>query len=110
MNLEKEKCYRLYWLCDETGKRYPAGVAFYNDLQSDYRLKVDVFPEDKVIYLIPISVENDVVKYRVEAAVRKNGVVLHRAEIGVGHASIESGFPIFMDIGPYTRTLVLEAA
>ena len=110
MNNEKTKCHRLYWHCAESGQRYPAGVAFFNEPQGDYRLKVDMFPEDKVVYLKPISMTDGVINFRVEATVRKNGVVLHRAEIGVGHASVESGFPIYMDIGPYSRTLVLEAA
>jgi len=110
LKTENTNCHRLYWLCGETGKRYPAGVAFFNELQGDYRLKVDTFPEDKVIYLKPISMSDGMIHFRVEAAVRKNGVVLHRAEIGEGHASIESGFPVFMDIGPYARTLVMEAA
>ena len=104
------KIHKLYWLTQGSGKRYPAGVAFYNELQGDYRLKVDTFPEDKVIYLKPISMSDGLIHFRVEAAVRKQGVVLHRAEIGEGHASIENGYPIFMDIGPFTRTLVLEAA
>lgn len=109
MNQEKTKYHRLYWLCSESGQRHPAGVAFFNEPQGDYRLKVDTFPEDKVIYLKPISMTDGVINFRVEAAVRKNGVVLHRAEIGVGHASMESGYPIYMDIGPYSRNLVLEA-
>ena len=104
------KIHKLYWLAQDSGKRYPAGVAFYNELQGDYRLKVDTFPEDKVIYLKPISMSDGLIHFRVETAVRKQGVVLHRAEIGEGHASIESGYPIFMDIGPFARTLVLEAA
>lgn len=110
MKAENTKCHRLYWLCNETGKRYSAGVAFYNELQGDYRLKVDTFPEDKVIYLKPISMIDGLIHFRVEAAVRKQGVVVHRAEIGEGHANVENGYPIFMDIGPYSRTLVLEAA
>jgi len=110
LKTENTKCHRLHWLCNETGKRYPAGVAFYNELQGDYRLKVDTFPEDKVIYLKPISMSDGLIHFRVEAAVRKQGVVLHRAEIGEGHANIESGYPIFMDIGPFARTLVLEVA
>lgn len=110
MKTENSKCHRLHWLCSETGKRYSAGVAFFNELQGDYRLKVDTFPEDKVIYLKPISMSEGMIHFRVEAAVRKNGVVLHRAEIGEGHASVEDGFPVFMDIGPFTRTLVMEAA
>ena len=110
MKQEKQKCHRLFWLCTESVRRHPAGVAFYNEPQGDYRLKVDVFPEDKVIYLKPTSMTIGLIHFRVEAAVRKNGVVLHRSEIGVGHASVDSGYPIYMDVGPYERTLVLEAA
>jgi hypothetical protein len=104
------KCHRLYWLCSESGRRFPAGVAFYNEPQGDYRLKVDTFPEDKVIYLKPISMTEGVINFRVEAAIRKKGVILHRAEIGVGHANVDTGYPVFMDIGPYSRALVMEEA
>ena len=112
MNRENENCHRLYWLCNESGRRYPAGVAFFNESQGDFRLKVDLFPEDKVIYVKPVSVSlsENVVKFRVEAAIRKNGVVTHRAEIGVGHGSVDPGKQIYMDLGPYCRTLVLENA
>ena len=71
---------------------------------------MDLFSEDKVFYLKPVGMKDGLINFRVEAAVRKNGVVLHRAEIGEGHASAESGYPIYMDIGPFCRTLVLEAA
>lgn len=104
------KVHKLYWLAQESGKRYPAGVAFYNDSKGDYRLKIDTLCEDKVIYLKPVSMTDGLIHFRVEAAVRKEGVVLHRAEIGQGHAKVETGYPVFMDIGPYSRTLVLEAA
>jgi hypothetical protein len=107
---EKVKCHRLYWLCGQSGRRYPAGVAFYNELKNDYRLCVDTFCENKVVFLKPISMTDGVINFRVESAVRKNGAVLHRAEIGIGHASVDDAFPIYMDIGPYDRTLVLEAA
>ena len=110
MNTEKSKCHRLYWVCNESGRKHPAGVAFFNEPQGDYRLKVDLFPEEKTIYLKPISMTDGIINFRVEAAVRKQGVVVHRAEVGVGHASIETGYPVFMDLGPYSRTLVMEAA
>jgi hypothetical protein len=108
-NNEKAKCHRLYWLCNLTGRRFPAGVAFYNETKGDYRLCVDTFCENKVIYLKPISVDDDQINFRVESAVRKDGLILRRSEIGVGHASVENEFPIYMDIGPFDRTLVLEA-
>lgn len=52
------------------------------------------------------------INFRVESAIKKkSGIgVHHRAEIGVGHANAKDGFPIYMDIGPYDRTLVMEAA
>ncbi len=106
------KCHRLYWLCNQTSRRYPAGVAFYNEANGDYRLSIDTFCENKVVYLKPVSMTEELVNFRVESAIRKkDGIgVHHRAEIGVGHANAEDGFPIYMDIGPFDRTLVLEAS
>lgn len=98
----------LYWLCQLTGKKVPAGVAFFNEPQGDYRLKVDVMPEDKVFYLKPTSVHEGKVLYRIEAAVRKEGRVIHRTEIGTGYSNMNEGYPIYMDIGPFSRLLVLE--
>lgn len=45
--------------------------------------------------------------YRIEAAVKKAGRVVHRAEVGAGYAKKEDQV-IYMDIGPFSRTLVLE--
>jgi hypothetical protein len=98
----------LYWLCQLTGKKVPAGVAFFNEPQGDYRLKVDVMPEDKVFYLKATSMYEGKVLYRVEAAVRKEGRVIHRAEIGTGYSNANEGYPIYMDIGPFSRLLVME--
>ncbi len=111
MSDKENKYHRLFWLCSQTGRRYPAGVAFYNEPKGDYRLCVDAFCENKVVFLKPSSMEDGVIHFRVETAIRKkDGTgVHHRAEIGIGHANSEDGFPIYMDIGPYNRTLVLEA-
>ena len=97
----------LYWLCNQTGRKHPAGVAFYNEDQGDYRLKIDVMPEDKVLYLKMVSVSDDVTYYRVEVAVKKSGRAAHRAEVGSGYAK-QADSTIFIDIGPFSRTLVLE--
>ena len=105
--ISEVKCHRLYWLCGHSGRRLPAGVALFNESKGDYRLKVDTFCEENSIYLKPVSMTEGVVNYRVEAAKKGGGF---RAEIGTGHASVDVGFPIYMDIGPYDRTLVLEAA
>jgi len=105
----ENKCHRLYWLCGHSGKRYPAGVAFYNQNKGDYRLKVDTFCDGKSVFVKPISMTDGIINFRVETVVNTNKGS-HRTEIGVGHASVEAGYPIYMDIGPYERTLVLEAA
>lgn len=98
----------LQWLCTLTGKKHPAGVAFFNEDLGDYRLKVDVMPDDKILYLKISSMADEKVFYRVEAAVRRGGRITHRAEIGTGYANVNEGYPIYMDIGPYSRQLVLE--
>lgn len=97
----------LYWLCEQTGRKHPAGVAFFNEDQSDYRLKIDIMPEEKTLYLKAISSSGDVTHYRVEAAVKKAGRVVHRAEVGSGYAKKDDP-TIYMSIGPFSRTLVLE--
>ncbi len=109
MNKENQ-CHRLFWLCGQTGRKVSAGVAFFNESKGDYRLKVDTFCEDKYFYVKPVSMEDGVINFRVESLVKKKTGYPHRAEIGVGHASVAEGYPIFMEIGPFERTLVLEAA
>lgn len=108
-NQETKKSERLnlHWLCDQTGRRHPAGVAFFNEEQGDYRLKIDIMPEEKTLYLKAISSSDDVTYYRVEAAVKKAGRVVHRAEVGSGYAK-KDDTNIYMSIGPFSRTLVLE--
>lgn len=107
-NNQKSERLNLYWLCTQTGRKHPAGVAFFNVEQGDYRLKVDVLPEEKTLFLKASSVSADSILYRVEAAVNKAGRVVHRAEIGTGYAKKADPGLIYMDIGPFSRTLVLE--
>jgi hypothetical protein len=106
---KKNEKFNLFWLCGQTGRKHPAGVAFFNEAQGDYRLKIDTMPDEKMIYLKVASLNENVVHYRVESAIKKAGRVIHRSEIGTGYSkSDEGGYPIYMDIGPYSRTLVLE--
>ncbi len=109
MNTEN-KCHRLYWLDNDSGHTVPAGVAFFNSTEGDYRLKVDTFCNEKQVYLKPISMEEGVIHFRVESLVRKLSGLSIRNEIGTGRATVRDGYPIYMDIGPFSRTLVLEAA
>ena len=104
---QKSERLNLYWLCNQTGRKHSAGVAFFNEEQGDYRLKIDVMPEDKTLFLKAVSSSEGVTYYRVEAAVKKAGRVVHRAEVGSGHSKKEES-TIYMDIGPFARTLVLE--
>ena len=108
MTEQKNEKLNLFWVCAQTGRRYPAGVAFFNEEQGDYRLKIDALPEEKLIYLKVSSMNEGVVYYRVEAAVKKDGRVIQRVEIGSGQSDAENRYPIVMDIGPYSRNLVLE--
>lgn len=108
MSEKKNDKFNLYWLCKQTGRKHPAGVAFFNESQADYRLKIDTMPEDKLIYLKVSSLSEGMIHYRVETAVKKQGRVTHRAEIGSGVAKADEGYPVYMDIGPFERQLVME--
>jgi hypothetical protein len=104
-NEQKSEKFNLHWLCPHTGRRVPAGVAFYNQQQGDYRLKLDVMPEEKMLYLKASSASDNRTRFRVESAVKRGGQVTHRAEIGSG---VSKDDEIHMDIGPFSRLLVLE--
>lgn len=107
-NEQKQERLNLYWLCQQSGRRHPAGVAFFNEEQGDFRLKVDILPEDKNLYLKATSVSTESVFYRVESVVRKAGAQVHRTEVGTGYARKDDPKVIYMDIGPFSRTLVLD--
>lgn len=109
MNTEN-KCHALYWLDNDSGQKIPAGVAFFNSIEGDYRLKVDTFCNDKQVYLKPVSMEEGVINFRVEALSHRRSGPSIRNDIGTGHAAVRDGYPIYLDIGPFSRTLVLEAA
>lgn len=106
----ENKIHRLYWLCKSSGKRFPAGVAFYNEANGDYRLKVDTFCQDKSVYLKPVALQNEMIQFRVESVLRKKEGPGQRVEIGFGEANAAKGFPIVMNIGPFDRALIMEAA
>lgn len=108
MTIENLDKFRLYWVCTETGKKLPAGVAFYNEQQSDFRLKIDALPDDKLIFLRPTGTADGSCQYRVETVVKKNGKSAHRATIGTGYSRSQTGMPVVMDIGPYNKALLME--
>ena len=104
------KCHRLYWLSSDSDHKTSAGVAFYDPPEGDYRLKIDAFCDEKKIYLKPTSMEEGMLNFRVECMIRKNSGPPLRRDIGFGQASVSDGYPIYIDIAPFDRTLVLEAA
>lgn len=110
MTNEKSEKFNLYWLCSQTGKTQPAGVAFFNETQGDYRLKIDAFPDDKLVFLKLTGSSGNVIQYRVETVVKRAGQVTHRTQIGTGYSKSDSGLPVFMDIGPYSKVLMMELA
>jgi hypothetical protein len=108
--LENVNTHRLYWLSSHTGKRYHAGVAAYDEERGDYRLKIDLFCGSMHLFAKPVSVTEGLITYRIEALVKDENGALHRADVGEGHASSLECYPIFIDLGPFERTLLLEAA
>ncbi len=79
---QKSERLNLYWLCSQTGRKHSAGVAFFNEEQGDYRLKIDVMPEDKTLFLKAVSSSDGVTYYRVEAAVKKAGREDRKNKVG----------------------------
>jgi hypothetical protein len=64
--------------------------------------------DDKLIFLRPAKSENGEIKYRVEVILKKNGKFLRCALIGTGYSGSQTGQYIYMDLGPYSRSLVLD--
>lgn len=105
---EKNKKLELLWIDKESGQRFPAGAAFFHEDKGEYRLKIDAMSDDKLILLRPAKSENDEIKYRVEVVLKKNGKFLRCSPIGMGHSGPQTGRYIFMDLGPFSRSLVLD--
>ncbi len=105
---EKNEKLELLWIDKESGQKFPAGAAFYHEDKGEYRLKIDAMSDDKLILLKPAQSENGEIKYRVEVILKKNGKFLRYAPIGVGRSGPQTGRYIFMDLGPFSRSLVLN--
>lgn len=71
----------LWWLDPHTQKRYPAGVAFHEDEYGEYRLKIDLLDQNRY-YLKTTTLENDELKYRVEAVEKRDGRFFRRKAVG----------------------------
>ena len=105
---EKNKKLNLLWIDKESGQKFPAGVAFYHADKGEYRLKIDAMLDDKLVYLKPTNSSDGEIRYRVEVALKKHGKVLRYTPIGMGYSGKQTGRYIFMDLGPFSRSLVLD--
>ena len=106
--LEKSETLNLYWLDTDTGKKTPAGVGFFNPQYGEYRLKVDLIPKDCPIYVKPISTTDGRVSYRLETVIKKDGKFSHRSTVGTGYSDAGTNGCAYMELGPYSPSLVLE--
>lgn len=110
--LTKPEKFYLWWMDRQTSKRLPAGVAFYEEKFSEYRLKIDFFQaiqgkQDHQFFLKPIGSTGDRLLFRVETVIKKDGKYAGRYPIGEGYASKETDGEVFIDLGPFEKNLVL---
>ena len=106
---KKPDLFYLYWLDTFTGKRYRAGVAFYQEDFSEYQLKLDVVTDGRPLYLKPTGHLESRTNYRVESVVkRRDGKFIRRVEVGTGYADSNTDGEVQMDLGPFSRLLVLD--
>jgi len=111
--LTKPEKFYLWWLDRNTNKRLPAGVAFYEEQYSEYRLKIDFFQvlqgkQDHQFYLKLIGSVEDRMLFRVEGVVKKDGKFAGRYPVGEGYSSKETDHEVHIDFGPFEKILVLS--
>jgi hypothetical protein len=106
---DKFEIFNLYWLDGTTGKQYRAGVAFYLEKYGEYHLKIDVLPGIHPIYARPTNTVESKINYRVEAVIkRKDGSFSRRVEVGTGFSGSDTDGVVVMDLGPFSRKLLLD--
>src|SRR5580704_1800921 len=108
MENQKSKKLDLCWIDTVTGKKFPAGVGFHLPEYGEFRLKIDALSDEKQFFAKPVSGADDRVNYRVEVVVKSAGRFSHRSEIGSGYMDSNPGGFIYMDIGPFCRSLALK--
>ena len=57
--MDKIAAHFLQWENERTGKRCPAGVAFYSDKYDEFRLKIDCFPENQFTSRLLVCTVNE---------------------------------------------------
>ena len=92
--------YPLFWVDRETGESERGGTAFYIEDEGDFKLWVDAFP-DITYYLKPVENDGVTTIYRPEAKGKRRR---HK----VGHGYAKRGDQIYINLGPFSKTLVLQ--
>jgi hypothetical protein len=105
-NLKKCDGFQLWWFDEQTKNYFPAGVAFHDEQYGEYRLKIDMHPENQY-YLRPLESSNDLINYRVEVIIKKNGKFYQRKIVGEGRSSNATQGDIVISLGPYSKKLIL---
>ncbi|MBK24510.1 MAG: hypothetical protein CME70_11000 [Halobacteriovorax sp.] len=105
-NKQKNETFQLYWFEPQSNKYFPAGVAFHDEQFGEYRLKIDMYPDNQY-YLKALNSTDETVSYRVEVVVKKNGKFHQRKVVGEGYSSSQTNGDIIMSLGPYTKKLLL---
>ncbi len=99
LNQRKMKKENLIWMDPQTGEKYHAGVAFFEDRFGEYRMILDA--PRTILYLRPQSSENDKIAYTVHAPIEKNGKFAARVLVGNGYSDEGTNGQVYMKIGRY---------
>ena len=105
-NQTKTQTHYLWWLNPQSGKRHNAGVAFFSDEFSEFRLKLDCFPQNQ-FYLKAIGAQDQRVEYRAEIVQKRQGKFVGRRPVGIGYSNQE-GSEVHIELRPFTNLLVLD--
>ena len=108
MEKQKTEKLKLFWIDKASGQKFPAGVGFHLPEYGEFRLKIDALSDEKQYFAKPVNAQDDRVNYRVEVVVKNKGRFSHRSEIGNGYMDSNTGGYIYMDIGPFNRSLALQ--
>ncbi len=113
MNTESKKqmnpnMHYLWWVNQNTKKRFCAGRAFYSEKTGDFSLCINLLEtssgEDRrdEFYLRPVKVGEDFIQYRLDKVIYRNGRSL-RVTIGEAIQNRETHGDIHLHIEPLTN-------
>lgn len=105
-HVKQTKPLLLWWFDKNTKRNIPAGVAFYDEKFAEYRLKLDIHP-DTQYYLKATGSQGEEVQFRAEVVIKKDGKFHQRKVVGEGVASKNTNGDVYVDFGPYSKTLVM---